>query len=82
MKYRGSNAPVIIGIIVSWLIAAGIGWLIFGLAAPALCSLIPAGTYKGILDVVIYLAVAATGGVGLPLGVGIFGSKMAVEVLG
>lgn len=70
----------ILGLVVVWGIAIFIAWLIWGLAAPALCRMVPAGDWKGIADVAIYLVVAGLGGVGLPLMVGIAGTGFVVEL--
>lgn len=72
----------IIGTIISWILATVVFWAIFFKATPALCALVPSdvGAWKGIIDVGIYLIVAGIGGIGLPLGIGLLGTRIAAEL--
>jgi len=56
-----------------------VGYLIWGLAAPALAGLIPSGEWQGFIQVVVYLGVGALGGVGIPILVLVLGIKVIVE---
>ena len=66
-------------IVVSWAIAIAVFWLIFFKATPALCALVPASSWKGFADVVIYIIVACIGGIGLPIGIGSIGTALALR---
>jgi len=74
-----SSMKKLIGIVVSWLIAIFIAWIIWGVATPYLCALVPAGTYKGIVDIIIYLCVAGLGGVGLPITIALSGTILFLK---
>lgn len=69
-----------IAITASWVIAGLIFWAAFFVAAPWVQSLIPAGDWKQILDVIVYIVVAWLGGIGIPLWVGISGTLLSMSL--
>lgn len=65
----------------AWVIAGIVAYIIWGIATPALCSLLPNNDWKGILSALIYFGVVGVGGIGLPLGIGIVGSSRSLYIL-
>lgn len=57
-----------------------IAWVIWGLAAPALCALIPMGEWKSAIDTLIYILIGCFGGAGIPIGILAAGIKILMEV--
>ena len=72
---------MIIGLVVSWVIAFVIGWLIFGVFVPFLCTFLPTNDWTGVMKMVLYLIVGGMGGVTIPLVVGLLGTRISIELL-
>lgn len=64
----------ILGIAASWIIAATFAFFVFFYTAPSICNLVPAGQWKALIDLAIYFALAAMGGITIPLCIGVFGT--------
>jgi len=75
---KSKNIFRTIGIIASWLIAAGIFYGIFFKLSPYIQSLIPASDWKGLADFAIVILLAYCGGIVGPIVVGIFGTVTTV----
>jgi uncharacterized protein involved in cysteine biosynthesis len=80
---EGREVKTLIGIVIAWVVAALVFWAVFWGLAPWLCSLIPKsiGDWKGVLDVAIYIIIGLSGGIGLPLWIGVAGTGIVVSVL-
>lgn len=68
----------IIGTVVSWAIAGLIFWLCFFVAAGFLIGLVPESPWSGLVNIVIYFAIAGLGGIVFPLFIGIYGTIVSL----
>jgi hypothetical protein len=73
--------PVGLLILLTWLIAAGLFYVIFFVLTPLITGAIPAGNYHQLAVVATYVFVAWIGGIGLPLFVGIAGTVLFASAL-
>lgn len=71
----------IIVLVVSWVFAFVVGWLIFGVFVPFLCTFLPANDWTGVMTLALYLIIGGMGGIAIPITIGVIGTQIAVEVL-
>lgn len=72
---------MVIGIVLSWVVAIALFYLIFHVATGAIIATLPAGEWTAFLAVAIYIAIGWCGGVAVPLVIGCFGTFYSVVFL-
>ncbi len=58
----------------SWVLAVIVGYLVWGVLVPHICSTLPNNDWHGIMVVLVYYGIGSLGGISIPLIIGIGGT--------